>query len=202
MSTKVSALTAATNAELTDDSLAYVVTDPSGTPASKKSTLAQIGGLPKSYATLVNRHQTMGALNAGSFTIGVRFYAVRSGQSCTGVRVYWPGGKGALTLKLSLWVAGVNERTGNVAVNAAGFYTVTFVSAYSLDPKVEYTVSCWETSGAWYLGIVERIGVTAIPQRFRDYFMSVVYSYAGGDSNPSTNNAGTWSVELEPLVSG
>ena len=43
MSTKVSALTQATNAELADASLAYVVIDPSGTPASKKSTLARLG---------------------------------------------------------------------------------------------------------------------------------------------------------------
>jgi hypothetical protein len=201
MSTKVSALTAATNAELNDDSLVYVVTDPSGTPASKKSTAAKIGGLQKSYAALVNLHQTVGALNGGSFTIGMRWNAVRSGQSCTGVRVYWPGGKGALTLKLSLWDAGVNERTANVAVDAAGFYSVTFTSAYTLNPKVEYTVSCWETSGLWYLGIVSRIDICALPQRFRDYFVTSLYYYASADAYPNTYNGG-YSIELEPLVSG
>lgn len=202
MSTKVSALTAATNAELTDDALAYVVTDPSGTPASKKSTLAKIGGMPKSYADLVHLHQTMGALNSGDYTLGVRFYAVRASQTCTGVRVYWPGGVGAVTLKLSLWAAGSSVATGNVAANAAGFYAVTFGSAYSLDPKVEYTASCWESSGTHYLGIVARIGITDIPQRFRDYFISYVYGYGAGDSNPSTNNPGAYSLELEPVVTG
>ena len=217
MSTKVSALTAATNAELTDDALAYVVTDPSGTPASKKSTLAKVGALPKSWLDRVE--QICGAWPAVSNadgTGGVFFVAARSGQSCTGVRFYWAE-NAIRTVKCSLWLVSSGARLASVNVNtsgSAGYFTGTFASAQSLTTSEQYVVGIWETSGT---KVPEGstpstnpsgnrlIQANAAPIYFRDYAIisGAYYAGAGGDNRPNSNTFVENKIyPVEPVVSG
>jgi Domain of unknown function (DUF4082) len=203
---KITDLTQATNSELTDDSLVYVVTDPGGTPASRKSTLARMGTFPSSWADTVHTFLTMGSLNAGDYTTGVRFIPARDGQYATGARVYWPGDLVPRTLKLSVYLANSGSAlgSGTVAVNAAGWYSVTFSgpgTPVPLDPKFEYIVACWETSGTWYLGIAAQVSPTTPPKRFRDYWITSSYWYSSFDNRPASSNP-YYSMELEPLLSG
>ncbi len=203
MSTKVSALTAATNAELNDDSLVYVVTDPAGTPASKKSTLAKVGGLPESFLDMVKLHQSIGAPASGGYTIGVRFIAARASQTCTGVRAYWRG-TSAVTLTLSLYEVGVSPgllASGTVVTTGSADYaSVTFSPAQSLDPKKTYVAACYYAGGT-FLNYVPSLSITTAPLRFRDYHLVGSYYYDTGDVNPTSAYVNN-DVELEPLVSG
>ena len=197
------ALTQATNTELNDDSLAYVVIDPSGTPISRKSTIARMGTLPESYLEMVGLHQTIGIPSSGNYTIGVRFYPARASQECTGVRVYWRG-TSSVTLKLGLYEVGVAGilASGNVTTTTTpGIYTVTFGGAVALNPKKQYIASCYETSGSVFLSYVGNLTILAPPLRFRDYHITDSYYYEAGDINPTLPYVG-YVVELEPLISG
>jgi len=197
------ALTQATNPELNDDSLAYVVIDPSGTPASRKTTLARMGALPDSYLDMVTLHQTIGIPSSGDYTIGVRFYPARASQKCTGIRVYWRG-TSSVTLKLGLYEVGVGGilASGNVTTTTTpGIYTVTFGGAVALDPKKQYIASCYETSGSVFLSYAGNLTILAPPLRFRDYHITDSYYYDTGDINPTLPYVG-YVVELEPLISG
>jgi len=205
MSTKVSALTAATNAELADTSLAYVVIDPSGTPASKKSTLAQIGGLPKSFVDEAVLHHTFGTPPSDNFTIGTLFYPLRSGQTCTGVRCYWTG-TSVVSLKFQVWeiIAGVYTSKANVTVTTSGsaaYVSGTFPSAVALDPKLQYAASVYQTTGAVYLPYLTRLACVPANDRYRDIFYQT-HTYATGDAAPTTGDFPTNLYPLEPLVSG
>jgi hypothetical protein len=88
----------------------------------------------------------------GSFTIACSFYVSASGHTSTGVRFYWVGGLGALTIKASLWQAtgnGTGSRvvSANGSVNAAGEYTISW-APQTLVPGEQYAVSVWETTGS------------------------------------------------------
>lgn len=197
------ALTQATNTELNDDSLAYVVIDPSGTPISRKSTIARMGTLPESYLEMVGLHQTISTPASGDYTIGVRFYPARASQECTGVRVYWRG-TSSVTLKLALYEANVGGtlQSGSVTTTTTpGIYSVTFGSTVALDPKKLYIASCYETSGSVFLNYAANISILTPPLRFRDYHLTDSYYYATGDANPGLAFVG-YVVELEPLISG
>lgn len=205
MSTKVSALTQATNAELTDTSLAYVVIDPSGTPASKKSTLAQVGGLPKSLVDEAVLHHTFSTPIAGDYTIGTLFFPLRSGQTCTGVRCYWTG-TSVVSLKMQIWeiVAGVYTSKANVTVTttgSAGYFSGTFGSAVALDPKLQYAASLYETAGAVYQNFQTREPCLPTNLRLRDIFY-LAHNYGAGDAAPNAADVTTRLYALEPLVSG
>jgi hypothetical protein len=78
------------------------------------------------------------------------FIPTKAGLVVTGVRSFWIGGHGALTLKLALWdqTGGSLIDSGTVAVNAAGVYTVTFGSPHTLTSFNQYAVSFYENSGA------------------------------------------------------
>ena len=216
MSTKVSALTAATNAELTDDALAYVVTDPSGTPASKKSTLAKIGAARKSWLDRV--FEVCGVtetVTAANNTTGVNWVANRTSQTCTGVRFYWPEAS-VRTIKCALWETGSGTALKSVNVTtsgSAGYFTGTFASAQSLDCTKVYQVSVYETSGSVvYVGVIPPTvpgglyvlsPITAF-ERMRDYtVVSGAWYGTAGDSQPVTNATIPYRIySLEPVVSG
>lgn len=218
MSTKVSSLTQATNVELADASLAYVVTDPGGTPASKKSTLARIGARPKSWLDRV--FEVCGAtesLAAANATTGVNWIAARSGQTCTGVRFFWPSEGTARTIKVSLWETGSGTalKTANVTTTSgsAGYYTGTFASAQSLDTTKIYQVSVYETSGSvCYVGVLPAtapggqvlLQPITRPIEMRDYtVVSGAFYNSSGDSRPNTNTLIADRIySVEPLVSG
>jgi hypothetical protein len=205
MSTKVSALTAATNAELTDNSLVYVVTDPAGTPASKKSTAAKIGGLPKSLVDEALLHHTFSTPIAGDYTVGTLFFPLRSGQTCTGVRCYWTG-TSVVSLKMQIWeiVGGTYTSKANVTVatsGSAGYFSGTFGSAVALDPKLRYAASLYETTGAVYQNYNTRQSCLPINLRLRDIFYLQHY-YGAGDAAPNAADVDTRLYALEPLVQG
>lgn len=216
MSTKVSALTQATNAELADASLTYLVIDPSGTPASRKSTLARIGTRVDSWLDRVHEITTAAAetVTTANNTTGVNFIAARSSQTCTGVRFYWPEAS-ARTIKCALWrwnnataLASVNVTTSG----SAGYFSGTFASAVTLDTDKGYQVSIYETSGdvvlvgvlpVAYGGAISLQPITR-PYECRDYtVMSGAYYGSGGDSRPSSNATIADRIySVEPLISG
>lgn len=212
MSTKVSALTQATNSEMGAASLAYIVTDPSGTPASKKSTLARMGALPDSWVDDVKNSTGTQTLQAGAVQHGTTFIRLRSGQQGTGVRFWWDGGVGAQTVTIELFEypgdissAGTSVASGTVSCNAQGIYSGNFSSAYTLLAGKSYAAT-WYNANYWsqytslsYLGPRDRV-------RFRDFLLidGGVYKLGGGAGAPTvTLGVGTDRVYLiEPLVSG
>lgn len=218
MSTKVSALTQATNTEQTDASLAYIVTDPSGTPASKKTTIARLGARAASWLDRVHQITTAAAesVTSASNTTGVTFIAARGSQSCTGVRFYWPEAA-ARTIKCSLWEW--NNATALKTVNvttsgSAGYFSGTFASSQALDTSKAYQVSIFDTSTPSAVVLVGVLPVAyggaivlqpiARPYECRDYtIVTGAYYGSGGDSRPSTNSTIPDRIySVEPLVSG
>lgn len=199
------ALPQATNLDMNDDSLAYIVTDPGGTPASKKSTLGQIGVLPKSLVDEAVLHHNFGAPIAGDYTIGTLFFPLRSGQTCTGVRCYWTG-TSVVSLKMQIWeiVAGVYTSKANVTVatsGSAGYFSGTFGSAVALDPELQYAASLYETTGAVYQNFQTREPCLPTNLRLRDIFYLQHY-YGAGDAAPNVADVATRLYALEPLLSG
>lgn len=207
MSTKVSALTAATNAELTNDSLVYVVTDPAGTPASKKSTLAQVGGLPKSWVDDLTAVLAFTGTTNGSYTVGAAFLPARSGQLCVGVRFYWPEAS-ARTIRCTLCsIAGAALKTVDVTTSgSAGYFSGAFAIGHSLTAGTAYLVGIWETSGAVYqtgkqsVAIMGEFVPSFAPRRYRDFTMVGQGGYALGDNGPKNYHSFFYAVE--PLISG
>jgi hypothetical protein len=216
MSTKVSALTQATNAELADASLTYLVIDPSGTPASRKSTLARIGTRVDSWLDRVHEITTAAAesVTAADNTTGVNFIAARTSQTCTGVRFYWPEAT-ARTIRCKLWEWNNATALASVDVTtsgSAGYFTGTFASAVSLDTTKGYQVSVYQTGGnvvlvgvlpVAYGGAIVLQPITR-PYECRDYtIVTGAYYGAGGDSRPNTNSTIADRIySVEPLVSG
>lgn len=206
MSTKVSALTAATNAELADTSLAYVVIDPGGTPVSKKSTIAKIGGLPKSLVDEAVLHHTFSTPIVGDFTIGTLFFPLRAGQTCTGVRCYWTG-TSVVQLKMQVWeiVGATYTSKANVTVTttgSAGYVSGSFAPVtVALDPKLQYAVSLYETTGGVYQNYQTREACLPTNLRLRDIFYLQHY-YGVMDAAPSAPDVATRLYALEPLVQG
>lgn len=211
MSTKVSALTQATNAELSTAALAYIVADPSGTPVSRKSALARLG-LPPQYVADAVKDILTPAVGAGDASTGQYFLSERSGQTCTGVRVWWAGTT-VRTLKLSLWQDGVPGgalASGTVTTSgAAGYYSVTFGSAVSLSRTVAYIATCWENSGTEVmtsssmgpLGSYYHLNPSYGGLQLMSYRMTSWGYSASGDALPGSQAAGALYV-VDPLISG
>ena len=211
MSTKVSALTQATNSEITDASLAYLVVDPSGTPTSRKSSLDRLGTMKDSWVDDAGDLVTW-AVGAASNTTGHYFINLRSGQTCTGIRVYWAGTT-SRTLKLALYEDGTASplASGTVTTTTTpGIYTVTFGSPVSLDRKKAYCATCYEQAGAQSMAatamLVSGGGFYWLAPgyasgRYRDYVISTWAAYASGDALPGSLTTGSI-YPVEPLVSG
>ena len=207
MSTKVSALTQATNSELADASIAYVVTDPSGTPASKKSSLARLGLPAVSLIEEARAFYGTPASGATNYTNGLTFRARRSGQKCIGVRVYWDNAA-ATNLVLKLWpgAAGAALETVTVAISGTGYKTGLFLTQVDLDRDKNYIASCWEgtrqlpapqaSSGSG--GIGYPLGPGAI---MRDYIVMNWGMYESNNAQP-LQQASPFFYLVEPLISG
>lgn len=205
MSTKVSALTQATNAELAGASLAYVVTDPSGTPASKKSTLARLGMPPVSFLEEWNDYYSFALNQNGNFTTGQSFAPRRTGQTCTGIRVYWNDAT-STTLKLALYPTGGGAAlaSGTVASSSAGYKSVTFGTPVSLTKSNSYVAAVWDgVKQAPELTASGKPTTAAIAQGaiFRDFVILGWGYYAAGDASPGTVYTGVF-YGVEPLISG
>jgi hypothetical protein len=204
------ALPQATNAQLGDASLAYVVTDPSGTPTSGKSTLSRIGTLPDSYLDLITDiFSPSTAVIGGNYTVGIAFAPLRAGQSCTGVRFLWNEAS-ARTIKATLFDRnGSALKTATVTTSGTpGVFTATFSSAQSLSRSAGgYVIAVYETTGAHYqpgenpltLYGVNMYGLLGNVS-FRDYTVTGPSAYAGGDAFPTTTFNTCYL--LEPVISG
>lgn len=211
MSTKVSALTQATNAEIADATLTYLVVDPSGTPTSRKSSLARIGTLKDSWVDDAGELVTW-AVGVGNLSTGHYFLCNRSGQSCTGVRVYWAGTT-VRTLKLSLWEDTVGTALASATVTTTttpGIYSATFGSAVSLDRKKAYAVTCFENSNSQAMTSQQMISSGGVywlgpwpanGGRYRDFMIATYAANSSGDALPGNVMSG-YVYPVEPLVSG
>jgi len=214
MSTKVSALTQATNTELADASLAYVVIDPSGTPASRKSTLARIGTKPRSLIEAGEDIFGLPSAPAGyNGTIGLPFIRKRASQTCTGVRVKLAYAT-ALTLKVSLYPwSGAALATANISYTGPGTWEGTFATAVSLSAGTVYKAAvfnataqpyAWSMTSAWITGLAagnKFWDLDTRPIEFRDYYAVNWVHAVGADSNPNVVVPDTVSL-VEPIISG
>ena len=207
MSTKVSALTQATNAELADASLAYVVIDPSGTPASRKSTLARLGMPAVSLIEEARAYYGTPSMLVSDATMASPFQARRDSCTCTGIRAYW-GDATSTTLKLSLYpgAGGAALATVNVASSSIGYKTGTFASPVSLTRGTVYLAAIWDgvrqvqspqavygTGGAAYL--------VQPGTMLRDIWVANWGMYAVGDTAPTAVGVGYLCL-VEPIISG
>ena len=208
---KITDLTQATGSELTDNSLVYVVTDPSGTPSSKKSAVSRLGLPPKSLIETQLLYGTIGATGSGqSITLGTCFLLRRSGQECTGVRLYWSGTSLAtLSVKLYPGGGGAAIRSATITTTGvAGYYEVAFNTPYSFtDTTVSYVVSAWANTSL-QLGEAQRVlptgsSIFAIAPGFvfRDYILASDGKFSGGDNNPTQNNTQVL-YPIEPIING
>lgn len=210
---KITGLTQATNADLTDGSLAYVVTDPSGTPASANSTLARIGTLRASFLDafieVLGGAGSVSAPSAGAVTTGMFFNPSRNGQSCTGARFYWSGVT-ARTLKLTVWEDPLTYQTKNTTVTVPGYYEVPFLTPLSMSRNKVYAIGCYEISGTEYMTgqNTNAVGTSFPlitpqyqPEKFRDYNLVTWAYYRSGDAIMDTSSA-TYLYPIEPMVSG
>lgn len=210
MSTKVSALTQATNAELADASLTYLVIDPSGTPASRKSTLARIGTLPDSYVDQVREiYSSWAAVTNGNYTTGSAFIPARTSQTCTGIRFYW-NEAAVRTIKCSLYrySDGFSLATANVNTSGtAGVFTATFASPVSLSRDTACIAAIYDTAATRYAqGQAPSSIANAYPiglltsVLLRDYAVIGQGMYGSGDAKPTSAHIYLYAVE--PVISG
>lgn len=181
-----------------------VTVDPAATPASKKATLAQVrtAVAPSWLDMLVATTSPLSSIGAGSYTLGAQFCALRSGQTCTGVRFYWAGAT-MRTIKCSLYKTGVGQvATTNVEVNGAGIYSASWAGV-AIDGTSDWYVAIYETSGSEYQPyIVISARVPARPVMM-NYLLIHSAGYVLGDASPAANTrASTDSFLLEPIVEG
>lgn len=206
MTKKITELTAATLTQVTDAALLALVADPSGAPNTRKVALELLGIAPSSWLDLGRAHEGDTAATGGSFTVGSEFCAVRSAQTCTGMRFYW-GSATPRTIKCVLWKKGSGlQKTVDVAVSGAGVYSAAF-DPVSITRNETWIVSIWEKSGTQYMPQGSAITrIPARPLRLRNYVLvnPCVYYSAGGDGEPGTTGPATnaFSCWAEPIVTG
>jgi hypothetical protein len=207
---EVVALTQATNILLDTGSLAYIVIDPSGTPASRKTTLARLGLPPKYVANQVLELATP-SITVANQTTGQYFLANRTNQTCTGVRVYWAG-TSAVTLSLSLWQDGVPgaplASASVITTTTAGFYSASFAAAINLSRSLAYIATCYETTGtsamvasSMALGGYFHLNPTFGGYLFMDHRLTSWAYTAAGNALPGSISGGSL-FPVDPLISG
>lgn len=206
MTKKISQLTDATLAQIGDDALVVIVTDPSGSPLTLRTTLEKLGAPPSSWLDFGRKHEGDIAASGGNFTVGSKFCAARTSQTCTGMRFYW-GGAIARTIKCALWKAGSGiQKTTDVSVTGAGIYTATW-SAAAITANETWIVSIWDKSGTEFMPQTSPLTrLPSRPIRLRNYTLidPCVYYGAGGDGEPATTGSSltAFSCWAEPIVTG
>jgi len=161
-------------------------------------------------ADYVARGGAAPSLSAGSYTTGCAFYFTTD-ATITGAQFYWPGGAGALTVKVSLWRDTTRLSIVNVSVNAAGVYTGTFGASTSVtgtDHNRRYMVTIWENSGTKNQAIpVASFGTPAPPQSFTGipflvttgFIIERFYMDIAGDNPPTASSANNYYAGVDPL---
>lgn len=181
-----------------------VTVDPGGTPASKKATLAQMRTVAANswLDMLTTTTSPLSSIGSGSWTLGVQFCALRSGQTCVGLRFYWAGTT-PRTIKCSLYKTGVGQvATTNVSVSGAGVYSASWAGV-AIDGTSDWYVAIYETSGSEYQQHVTIS--TRIPARplMLNYLLIHSAGYSGGDAIPAgATRPSTDAFMIEPLVNG
>lgn len=110
------------------------------------------GGVPVDYwysVVQLGSNQTSWITDGGAFGVGAA-YAFPRPVTVQGIRFYWIGGFGALSVKCSMWDDS-NTRVAftTVSVNAAGIYTATFSVPQSVSAAQvmkRFVFSAWETT--------------------------------------------------------
>lgn len=206
MTKKITELTAATLTDVIDAALVPIVADPSGAPNTRKARLDLLGVLPGSWLDLGRAHEGDTAASGGNYTVGTEFCAVRSGQTCVGVRFYW-GSATPRTIKCVLWKKGSGaQKSVDVAVSGAGVYTAT-LDAVAITQNETWIVSIWEKSGTQFMpqtGTLTRIPSRPLRMRNCVILNPCVYYATGGDGEPDTTGSTVtaFSCWAEPIVTG
>lgn len=85
-------------------------------------------------------------LAAGNYTIGYVMIPWCA-MSSTGASFYWPAVNPQRTITCTLWPgSGAALRTASIPVMAAGVYSVTWATPYSMTAKTLYRLSVWDSS--------------------------------------------------------
>jgi hypothetical protein len=89
--------------------------------------------------------------DAGSFTYGDEIMFTKANLVIAGIRFYWPGGHGALSVKAALYDLHNTLLIASTTVNvsAAGVYDALFTTPQTLTRYLLYAISTWETSGSF-----------------------------------------------------
>ncbi len=132
-----------------------------------------------------------------------------------GMKFWWSGGVGALTIKCQIWDPSlVSLQIQTVSVNAAGIYIATWntpvVVATTASP---YLFSMWETTGTYYMGTAgltnpETVSSTINAMLVGHHIMlaqigSYSNFYSNGDAAPTTPHPGTPTAHyfaIEPVL--
>ena len=148
----------------------------------------------------------------GSFSYGDIIMPTKDGLVLAGIRFYWPGGHGALSVKASLWNANTSTRvtSATVSVNAAGVYVALFATPTALTQYNLYYLSVWETSGNFAIEITGAnvstftLGTMTVANGFNlknlypGYFR-ISSGYASGDAVYATPDTTDLLGVLEPV---
>lgn len=177
-----------------------------------------ISGASQYYYTLKDYYDNLAqGKGAGSSneTHGSRFFFLTA-ATITGARFYW-GDAAAKTIRVKLWVGGLQQKTVDVAVSGAGWYTATFASSYAAAAFTAVTVSYWETGGtlSWKFNMRSTLGGImydaygwngtngGAPYTIRagaNFYWQSWALWASGDVFPNTE-AGTERYPIEPIFS-
>ncbi len=107
------------------------------------------------------------ATQAGDFSTAYKFYFTDAPGEITGIRFYWDGTGGALTVRCRLYDnAGAVLATVDVLVNAAGVYTGVFATPVATAAFTIYWTSMYETTGAFNQRGINALNTTPIPPAF------------------------------------
>lgn len=148
-------------------------------------------------------------LESGDYTTAREFhydnFAVASGNSVVGVRFWWPGGGGELTVRCKLYTDGGTTllESADVVVNEAGVYAAYFATTILLNSDMAYvrlTVSMWETSGTYYVSATNTSS-NYYPELSTSQIFGSTGLYWGawkdapGNSNPINDSSSNYAVE-------
>lgn len=145
----------------------------------------------------------------GDYTIGTKFLTTVSGASITGYRFAW-GGSVDKDLMVTVWSGTVGVVSASVPVSAAspGIFTGSFSTPVSMAPYRDYYISYRDQSGThfyaytsgndfyFFAGTGTNKAARVLPNLIVGYF----YSYAVGNSAPTSVSADNYSSAVEPII--
>lgn len=167
---------------------------------------------------IVARGTAATALGTGSFSVGSSFYCITPAH-ITGAQFYYPGGA-TKTARVSLYKNTTRQEYVEIAVSAAGIYSVTWASgaggsgSYAVsgnDLGRRYAVTVWINDGTKYLPDIPTSWVPstepALPFAYLGYPFQVLpgvlidmFDWSAVGDNAPTSGSNSYISGVDPLV--